>query len=298
MPERRRTQRTERHRSRVVHCPARGPASAAFTLIELLVVIAVIALLMGILMPALSKARKLGQSAVCIAHLRQWGTIFLMYTTDNSDKFWTEHNVWQTGVAQGGWMPNLSRLYGDIDEFRVCPSASRRNGINGGIGTTFCQWGPGQIMLNHKFGPDAEKNYGSYGINFWICSVDPPSTMGWRSQPKRQWKTTQARQTAEIPMVSDCTWFGTNPISPQDNSWANGGDPTPTEDWWERKNPDEPGDWNWDMARLTINRHSRGINVTFMDGSAGKVMLTDLWQLRWHREYQPLTYRMHIDWLE
>jgi hypothetical protein len=84
-------------------------------------------------------------------------------------------------------------------------------------------------MLNHRFGPDAEKNYGSYGINFWINSVDPPSTMGWRSQPQRQWKTTQVRQTSEIPMVSDCTWFGTNPISLRQilgQRW----DPTPTED--------------------------------------------------------------------
>ena len=268
----------------------------AFTLIELLVVIAVIALLMSILMPALSKARKLGQSAVCKAHLRQWGTIFFMYTTDNSDRFWTEHNVWQTGVAQGGWMPYLSKLYGDIDEFRVCPTAGRLNGTQGGIGTTFKQWGPGPIMIAHRFGPDSEKNYGSYGINFWINSVDPPSTMGWRNQPQRQWKTTQVKQTADIPMVSDCTWFGTNPISPRDSSWLNGGDPTPTEDWWERKNPDEPGDWNWDMARLTINRHSRSINMTFMDASVRKVVLTDLWDLKWHREYQP-PYGVHIAWL-
>jgi prepilin-type N-terminal cleavage/methylation domain-containing protein len=42
-----------------------------FTLIELLVVISVIAVLMAILMRALQKARKLGQSAVCKAHLRQ-----------------------------------------------------------------------------------------------------------------------------------------------------------------------------------------------------------------------------------
>jgi prepilin-type N-terminal cleavage/methylation domain-containing protein len=56
----------------------------AFTLIELLVVLSVIAVLMAILTPALSRARKLGQSAVCQAHLRQWGTVFFLYTADNS----------------------------------------------------------------------------------------------------------------------------------------------------------------------------------------------------------------------
>lgn len=267
-----------------------------FTLIELLVVVSVIAVLMAILMPALSRARKLGQSAVCQAHLRQWGTVFFLYTAENSGRFWTEHNVWQTGVEQGGWMPYLSRLYGDIDKFRVCPSANKLNGTAGGIGTTFQQWGPGPIMAAHRFGPDRKKNYGSYGINLWINSVDPPSTMGWRSQPQRQWKTSHVRQAAEVPMVADCTWFGTNPISPDDNSWANGGDPTPTRNWWEQKNPDEPGDWNWDMARLTIDRHARGINMTLMDGATRKVALTDLWEYKWHREYKP-AHDVEIPWL-
>lgn len=269
-----------------------------FTLIELLVVIAVIALLMGILMPALSKARMLGRSAVCKAHLRQWGTIFFMYTTDNDDKFWIEHNVWATGVTQGGWMPVLSRLYGDVDEFRVCPAASRLNGLEGGIGTTFKQWGPGPIMEAHRFGPDGRKNHGSYGINLWINSIDPASgEYGWRANgPRRQWQRLQSKYAAQIPMVSDCTWFGTNPINPNDSARPNSGDPPPTEDFWEKLDPVVPGHWNWDMARVCINRHSRGINMTFMDGSTQKVVLTDLWGLKWHKEYEP-AHDVEIPWL-
>ncbi|MGE5293877.1 MAG: type II secretion system protein [Solirubrobacterales bacterium] len=271
--------------------------AAGFTLIELLVVISIIAVLMAILVPAISRARKTAQAAVCLAHLRQWGTVFFLYTADNNGRFWTEQNVWQTGVEQGGWMPYLSRLYGDVDKFRLCPSASKLNGVSGGIGTTFQRWGPGPIMVAHRFGPDADKNYGSYGINLWINSVDAPSTMGWRGQPQRQWKTTQVPRTSEIPMVSDCTWFGTNPVSLYDRTSSNGGRPTPTRDWWEQKNPDEPGDWDWDMARLTIDRHSRGINMTLMDGAARKVILTELWELRWHREYEPV-HDAEIPWLK
>ena len=193
-------------------------------------------------------------------------------------------------------MPYLSSLYGNCDKFRLCPSADKLNGPQGGIGTTFAQWGPGPIMVQHQFGEDASKNYGSYGTNLWINSVDPPSTMGWRGKPERQWKTTQNKYNAEIPMVSDCVWFGTNPINPNDNSWANSGDPAPTEDWWERKDPITPGDWNWDMARLTINRHSRGINIAFMDGSSRKIVLTDLWEYKWHRGYEP-AYDVEIPWL-
>ncbi len=54
----------------------------AFTLIELLVVIAVIALLIGILLPALGKARAQGQSAKCQGHMRQYGTAHQIYVTD------------------------------------------------------------------------------------------------------------------------------------------------------------------------------------------------------------------------
>ena len=53
-----------------------------FTLIELLVVIAVIALLIGILLPALGKARSQGQSAKCQGHMRQYGTAHQIYVTD------------------------------------------------------------------------------------------------------------------------------------------------------------------------------------------------------------------------
>jgi len=61
-------------------------SAEGFTLIELLIVIAIIALLMAILLPALSRAREHGKRAVCLNNLKQLTMAWMMYAQANDDK--------------------------------------------------------------------------------------------------------------------------------------------------------------------------------------------------------------------
>lgn len=76
---------------------------AAFTLVELLVVIAIIALLAGMLLPALARAKQKGHQAECLGNLRQVGLAISMYVDDNSQRFPDRRDL-KTALP-GGWRP-------------------------------------------------------------------------------------------------------------------------------------------------------------------------------------------------
>ena len=99
---------------------------SGFTLIELLVVIAIIALLMGILMPALSRVKDQARTIRCAANLKQYGIGMRMYLDDNAYRFPTR-NEWMSSVEGSSWLkegetPNGTFWpYVKAEECHMCP---------------------------------------------------------------------------------------------------------------------------------------------------------------------------------
>ncbi len=85
-------------------------AKAALTLIELLVVIAVVAILAGLLLPVLAKAKEQGNSAVCKSNLRQMGIALVNYTGDFQAYPQAVYIVAVPGASlfEGGWFDELA----------------------------------------------------------------------------------------------------------------------------------------------------------------------------------------------
>src|SRR5213595_35562 len=78
-----------------------------FTLVELLVVIGIIAVLIGILLPVLNRARAAANRAVCLSNIRQLGTGILMYCKDNKGWFPTcayAADTWSYMHYQEDWI--------------------------------------------------------------------------------------------------------------------------------------------------------------------------------------------------
>ncbi len=90
----------------------RGGRCEGFTLVELLVVIGIIALLIGILLPVLGKARDNANRVACLSNMRQIGAAFIMYTGENKGYLPYNTSYARSGSGTAGTAAGYSAMYG------------------------------------------------------------------------------------------------------------------------------------------------------------------------------------------
>ena len=259
--------------------------SRAFTLIELLVVISIIALLIAILLPALSSARRSARDVQCLSNTRQLITGWASYAVDDDGENMPTWASFAGAVVREDlrgkppqvWITYISDYYSDDFDLYQCPvapqQASGRSFVGGFLGTS---------TESYYIPPlNGQTDYvGGYGYNLWLVDDGDVEVLGQQtgntSQGKQFLTQDSISNPSNVPVFGDCIW--------PDGGWVYETDPLPGVD--ERDEPYLSGGVTSEFVkRFSMNRHGKGINMSFADGSGTPVPVDELKQHEWHRQW-------------
>jgi prepilin-type processing-associated H-X9-DG protein/prepilin-type N-terminal cleavage/methylation domain-containing protein len=271
---------------RSLAAPGKPKSSHAFTLVELLVVIGIIAVLIGVLLPALNKARQQSQSVACLSNMRQLGQGLVMFTQEHKGylpKGWFNARPAATGNANDvvasdysasdnwgfrfpmyGWDYVMLQYVGKSKNVFACPTDTEPQ-MRGLFDNP--QYGFDQTLLTDKW--EADDLAGSYRIN----------TSDLTNKAYDAMKITQIkRPSLAILFLEGAGKNTTLHPNPQDG-------PLHHVATWEDDAEAKVGPPNTNAAtnavnRINIawNRHAKRSNYVFADGHAESLVYDDTWR--------------------
>jgi prepilin-type N-terminal cleavage/methylation domain-containing protein len=187
---------------------------AAFTLIELLVAISIIALLMGILLPALSRVKKHAKKALCCSNLRQWGVGLTSYSVNNDGFFpYSGPGNSSRGVAYGG--TGMSSPSSVVRQFWHDYLMKIDQGVlKGENNVLYCPTNKQHRYAQTQMGSEDDDDT-SVGSSFWLGYIYLPYSTGLPNiytfdETTKHWvtKTKFGGKYSRAPLMMDIKkWF-------------------------------------------------------------------------------------------